>query len=100
MKGWRSKLIFMFILYFAGFATAVYMLAPQPDAEPGQNNGQEAIKARFANFDSEEFITSFNSGLHKSVDLGKEAALHLSKYIKEKAKDSEMLKTSKQESST
>ncbi|MBN2588878.1 MAG: hypothetical protein JXA96_03375 [Sedimentisphaerales bacterium] len=100
MKGWRSKLIFMFILYFAGFATAVYLLAPQPDAEPGQINGQEALQSRFASFDSQEFITSFNSGLHKSVNLGKEAALHMSKYIKEKAKDSELIKSSQNESNT
>ncbi len=100
VKGWRSKLIFMFILYFAGFATAVYMLAPQPDTETGQNDGQEAIQSKFSNIDSQEFIKSFNSGLHKGVYMGKEAALHLSEYIKGKAKDSELLKSSKNDSNT
>ncbi|MBN1974111.1 MAG: hypothetical protein JW787_10765 [Sedimentisphaerales bacterium] len=89
MKGWRSKLIFMFILYFAGFATAVYMLAPQPDAEPGQNIEQNAVQTAFANFDSQEFVKSFNSGMHKCIDLGKDAALRTSKYIKQKTQDSE-----------
>ena len=94
MKGWRSKLVLMFILYFAGFATAVYMLAPQPETEQGQNTTQEGIQSKFANFDSQEFIKSFNSGLHKSVGLGKEAALHLSKYIKNKAEDSDLIESS------
>ena len=87
----------MFILYFAGFATAVYMLAPKPKSE--QNNSQNIIQTKFAKFDSQEFIMSFNSGLHKSVDLGKEAAVHLSKYIKEKAKDSELTNAPKKDSS-
>ena len=26
--GWRSKLIFLLVVYFAGFATAIYYLAP------------------------------------------------------------------------
>ena len=79
----------MFILYFAGFATAIYMLAPQPDAEPGQKIEQNAVQTAFANFDSQEFVKSFNSGMHKCIDLGKEAALRTSKYIKQKTQDSE-----------
>ncbi len=35
MKGWRSKLTLMLIIYFAGFATAVYFLAPS-SAEASQ----------------------------------------------------------------
>jgi len=64
VKGWRSKLIFMFLLYFAGFATAVYFLAEPPNATDGQISGQISINK---NFESQKFIESFNSGLHKSV---------------------------------
>ena len=91
MKGWRSKLIFMFLLYFAGFATAVYFLAEPPATSDGYGKFQASIQK---NFDSKEFIDSFNSGLHKSVEFGKGTALHLSKYIKEKTKDSELFDTS------
>ena len=80
----------MFLLYFAGFATAVYFLADPPDATDGQISGQISIQK---NFDSQKFINSFNSGLHKSVSLGKETALHLSEYIKDKAKNSDLLKS-------
>ena len=89
MKGWRSKLIFMFIIYFTGFASAIYMLAPQPETEPGQNIGQGAVQSVFANFDSREFVTSFNSGMHKCIDFGKEAAQRTANYIKEKTQKSE-----------
>ena len=86
----------MFILYFAGFATAVYILAPQPDTAQIQINGQEVVKAKIANFDSQEFIQTFNSGLHKGIFFGKEAAIYLSKFIKEKAKDSELMELPQQ----
>ncbi len=93
MKGWRSKLIFLFIIYFSGFATAIYMLAPQPEAKPGQNNPQNAVQAAIANFDKQEFVTSFNSGMHKCIDFGKEAAQKTANYIKEKAKEKELINT-------
>jgi hypothetical protein len=89
VKGWRTKLIFLFIIYFAGFATAVYMLAPPPDTEPGQNIEQNALQGTFANFDSQEFVKSFNSGMHKCIAFGKEAAQRTANYIKEKSQNFE-----------
>lgn len=104
MKGWRSKLIFLCIIYFAGFATAVYMLAPPPEAEKGkiaqQSSKQEQIRSAFANFDSQKFVKSFNSGMHKCIDLGKEAAKKTAEFVKEKTKDSEMLKSASRDSHT
>jgi len=31
MGAWRSKFIFLLIVYFAGFATAIYILVPVPE---------------------------------------------------------------------
>ena len=89
MKGWRSKLIFMFILYFAGFATAIYLLGPPPKSEPGQEKLPNGIEKVFENFDSQEFVNSFNTGMHKCVDFGKDAAARTAKYIKEQVQKSE-----------
>ncbi len=36
MGAWRSKLIFLLIVYFAGFATAIYCLAPVPETRTSQ----------------------------------------------------------------
>jgi hypothetical protein len=105
VKGWRSKLIFLCIIYFAGFATAVYMLAPPPEAEKGKNAQQKnqkqgQIQSTFVNFDSQEFVKSFNSGMHKCISCGKVAAKKTAEYIKEKAKNSELLKSASRDSHT
>ncbi|OHB78175.1 MAG: hypothetical protein A2Z25_13675 [Planctomycetes bacterium RBG_16_55_9] len=89
MSGWRSKLIFLLIVYFAGFATAIYTLAPTPQSD------QQATLSGFAAHPSDkgsrltsaEFVESFNAGMHKCVDFGKEAALRMAKFLKEKIKE-------------
>jgi len=75
---WRAKLVFLLIVYGAGFATAVYCLAPAP--EPGQNPSLQLAKLP-ASINSQDLVKSVNSGIHKCVDLGKEAAADLAKRI-------------------
>lgn len=83
MRGWRIKFIFLLIVYFAGFATAIYTLAPVPEnrAQPGEKSFV------YSAFKSDEFAKSFNSGIHKCIDFGKEAAGHVAKFIKQKLDD-------------
>ena len=80
IRGWRNKLIFLLIVYFAGFSTAVYCLAPAP-----QDTGNQTGEKSFANwtFRSEEFAMAFNEGLHKVIDFSKSAALRTADFIKE-----------------
>jgi len=85
VRGFRSKFIFLFIVYFAGFCTAIYMLAPPPENQERLLDGNTHF-----NFDSEEFVKSFNSGMHKCVDFGKEAAQRTAKYIKEKVNEKQL----------
>ena len=88
LRGWRSKLIFLFIIYFAGFATAIYTLAPTPENE-GQSTLSGFMSRHSKNgsqITSSEFVESFNAGMHKCVDFGKEAACHTAKFLKEKYK--------------
>lgn len=87
MRGHRSKFIFLFIVYFAGFATAIYMLAPPPE---GSENQFGAAANSHLNFDSQEFVKSFNSGMHKCVDFGKETTLRTVKYIREKIREHQL----------
>lgn len=75
MRGWRSKLVFALIAYGAGFATAIYTLAPGTEKE--RHSADSPSK-------SSRFVESFNSGMHKAVDLGKEAACRTAEFIKEK----------------
>ena len=86
--GWKSKFIFILFIYLAGFSTAIYIMAPEP-----QNNSFQPKKT--SNFDafqqnnigrnqkSEEFVQSFNAGLHKGVGFSKEAVEKITKFIKE-----------------
>ncbi len=83
VRGWRNKLIFLLVVYFFGFATAVYCLAPVP-----QNTGNRTGEKRFAHsgLKSYEFATAFNEGLHKVIDFSKSAALRTADLIKQEYK--------------
>jgi len=81
MCGWRSKLIFLLVVYFSGFATAVYTLAPPPEKSAPQAGGKDLT---YAAFKSDEFAKSFNAGMHKCIDLGKDFAWRAAKMMKEK----------------
>ena len=78
--GWRTKLVSLLIVYGAGFATAIYCLAPAPEAGPGQPLQLAGIPSAIQ---SQELAKSVNSGIHKCVDLGKEAAGELAKRIRQ-----------------
>ena len=80
IRGWRNKLIFLLVVYFFGFATAVYCLAPAP-----LNTGNRTGERSFAHsaLKSDEFATAFNEGLHKLIDFSKSAALRTADFIKQ-----------------
>jgi hypothetical protein len=84
--GWKGKLVFVLIVYFAGFATAVYCLGPTPD---GKGGGSSRSGATQNGFKSDEFAKSLNSGMHKAIDVGKEAATQAAKLIREKINESQ-----------
>jgi hypothetical protein len=81
MRGWRTKLVFLLIVYFAGFATAIYCLAPAPEGrylEDGEMGfGYSILK-------SDEFARSFNEGMHKCIDFGRTAARGAGELIRAK----------------
>ncbi|MEN6426002.1 MAG: hypothetical protein ABFE13_11600 [Phycisphaerales bacterium] len=76
--GWRTKFLFLLIVYCAGFATAIYCLAPAP--EPGEGKSLQLAKLP-GSINSQVIVSSVNSGIHKCVDLGKEAAAELAKRV-------------------
>lgn len=81
MGGWKSKILFLLVVYFAGFATAIYTLAPMPEDYSGQF-GKEGFS--HSALESDEFVQSFNVGMHKCLDFTKYAALRVSRFIKQK----------------
>ena len=91
MRGWRIKLVFLLIVYFSGFATAIYCLAPATENRSSRlfENG-----SAFSELKSDEFAQSFNAGLHKCVDFGKDAAWRASEFIKKKFEEQRLSKES------
>jgi hypothetical protein len=79
--GWRTKFVFLLIVYWAGFATAVYCLAPTPE----QKSGQPTQLAQMGSaLKSQEILKSFNSGMHKCIGFSKEAAAEAAKLLQTK----------------
>jgi hypothetical protein len=81
MGGWRTKILFLLIVYFAGFATAIYCLAPVPESrvtDAGEKGFVHSV------FKSDEFAQSFNVRLHKCLDFAKDAARQAGKFVKQK----------------
>ena len=83
IRSWRHKLIFLLVVYFAGFATAIYCLTPVPE---NTNNRSPENSFCHSVLKSDEFATAFNEGLHKVIDFSKSAALRTSDFIKEEYK--------------
>jgi len=82
--GWRTKFVFVLMVYFAGFGTAIYCLAPPP--EGSEDRPRQTARARPA-IKSDEFARSVNSGMHKCIDFGKEAAIEAAKLIRERMEE-------------
>jgi len=84
--GWRAKFVFMLVVYAAGFVTAIYCLAPTPERVPGASG---EARLAFKTLKSEEFARNVNSGLHKAIDLSKEAAQRAAKKIRKKIEEAQ-----------
>jgi uncharacterized protein with HEPN domain len=89
--GWKGKFVFLLIIYFAGFGTAIYYLAP-----PGENNKnasasftsssdkdyaaafakiRDKIAAELKNVDTQKCKDAFNHGIQKLLEMAKNSQL-------------------------
>jgi len=87
VRPWKSKLVFLLIIYFAGFATAIYTLAPTPESQACQLSEKSLV---YSALKSDKFAKSFNQGMHKCIDFGKQAARHAGEFINQKLKDKQL----------
>ena len=91
--GWRSKFVFLLVIYFAGFATAIYYLAPDGrQSQSRDSNGAVSLSdqssdagvfsglydkacakasANFSGMDSKEFKEKFNLGMQKLMEMSR-----------------------------
>jgi len=82
MGGLRSKLLLAMIAFFAGFATAIYTLAPSYDSAGG--SGKTELHTKQVASSSTEFALKFNSGMRECFGFAEEKAVELGRTIKAK----------------
>ena len=85
MRGWRSKFILLLIVYFAGIATAIYVLSPVPEDNTAASLSEQRDFGFVHSFaKSDQFAKSFNAGMHKCVDFVKDLSRRTGVFVKEK----------------
>ncbi len=80
----RTTIILMLIIYFAGFATGIYTLAPAPEHP-------EQVHESFLNsfIKSDDFAESFNVRLHQCIDFARENAARLVEFARKNSEQSD-----------
>jgi len=81
MTGFRSKFIFLLVVYFAGFATAIYCLAPAPENQVNQSCEKGFA---YSALKSDEFAQSFNAGMQKCLGFGRDVVGRVEKFVRQK----------------
>jgi len=72
MGGWKSKLTLTLIIYFAGFATAIYYLAPEPANASEKNYQKQKINNTYETQENQESsLSNFSQTLKKYVNFAK-----------------------------
>lgn len=92
--GWKSKFVLLLIVYFAGFATAVYNFAPVPGKDSRISKPSQKSFA-VSDAKTDELVKSFNVQMHKCFDWSKEAAVRTGKFMKQKFDERQHSKASK-----
>lgn len=84
MGGWKSKIVLLLIVYFAGFASAIYCLVPVPQGSCGtaETNTFERSVLK-----SDEFAKAFNVKLHKCIDFSIKTADEAAGLVKQKIEE-------------
>jgi hypothetical protein len=77
----------MLIIYFAGFATAIYALAP---SEAKADTEQKTVFS--AGFNSNQVAARTKQGIDKCLSFAKSASMEASKMIKDKIAEVELQK--------
>jgi len=89
---WRSKILFMLIIYFAGFATAIYVLAPgdvkankSSMIDRGIDRGLKNIKQfKSDDFFNEQFTSRLDSGMRRCMHFANQNAAKIGDFLKAK----------------
>jgi uncharacterized protein YpmS len=76
MKGWRSKLVLLLLVYTAGFLTCVYFFVPPEDSQAAFGTAKKDVSSKAAQ--------AASSAMHKIADVVQEQAVKAAEAAKEK----------------
>ena len=93
--GWRTKFVFLLMVYVAGFLTAVYFMTPTQEGFKFSSDKKSALRHTVQ---SNEFAQSVNTGLSKCAVMGKTLAGHASALIKQHLSERRKNNSSKRKS--
>ena len=79
MRNWRGKLIVALIIFFAGFATAIYFLAPVTETT-GESG--KVTRSRESNSETHQFAIAFNGKMKQALSFAEEKAVEIGQVIK------------------
>jgi hypothetical protein len=77
---WKNKVLVVLIIYFAGFATAIYSLAPASNQAAGPTEPNPAKSFSHSLLGSDGFAQSINSGMRTCVKAGS----YVAEFLKQK----------------
>ena len=75
-------------MYFAGFATAIYTLAPVADNRPLAQTSAASHNHSYTGSNSEQFASAFNLHMRNFLSIAEEQAEKLGEFIKAKLAES------------
>lgn len=86
MRGWRSKMLVVLVMYFAGFATAIYTITPasagaSETSSVSDEGGDPSIKA-------DEIVVKVKTGLTKFISIAEEKLSQAGTVIQKKMAES------------
>jgi hypothetical protein len=85
MLGWRGKIVKVLVIYFAGFATAIYALVPgSADQNQGLYAAEKNSNSIVSFLKSDDFAISFRKQIDRSITLGKVVTCKLGDLLREK----------------
>ncbi|MCK4999611.1 MAG: hypothetical protein KAS23_08750 [Anaerohalosphaera sp.] len=87
MRGWRSKMLVVLVMYFAGFATAIYTIAPSNASAAG--SAYVSDEGGGPSSQADQIAVKVKTGMTKFFSFAEEKITHAGNVIKKKMAESD-----------
>ena len=85
MRGWRKKMLVVLVVYFAGFASAIYTLAPAgAQTISSGHSGSGRSEYAQSSVDTDAIAEQFKTNMQKVISFAEEKASKVGSIIRTK----------------